>query len=62
MKAKGHLGRGRGPGFCLREVWKCRVRSGMSMRTGSLRPVLPGLPAPDMLLIEAVTLETAMKG
>lgn len=62
VKAKGHLGRGRAPRFCLREVWKCRARNGRSMRTGSLRPVLPGLPAPHTLLIEAVTLDTAMKG
>ena len=32
------------------------------MHTGSFRPVLPGLPAQDTLLPEAVTSETAMKG
>ena len=62
MKAKGHLGRGRTPEFCLGEVWKCRTGNERSMHTGSFRPVLPGLPARDTLLTEAVTSETAMKG
>ena len=61
-ESKGTPGERQNPRACLGEVWKRRTGNERSMHTGSFRPVLPGLPAWDTLLTEAVTSETAMKG